>query len=478
MITIPTLTAEEEDDSGKIEKLGSGLDNKKVGGQPCHCTIGWVTADYGRVLKASQKRQAQRDQFKLSPEIATWIASQHQSEDKESNTAEDEKGEANGSEQKYRNPPIFVGRDDDLASWAIDGVNQMRWHGLGDTWGREWKENDIIGVALDLDAERPYIMYSLNGDFSAPMGRAFTLPVAEAGASGVIGAGLLPALSLTLGSSVRINFGTGDFVFQPPSADYLGVAMATDTALRQSSNIGIGDAAASMQAAAAKNAGAVMQIAQDTSVRLHHMLIDSCVGLVLALVQTLPEKIEKLFVPVEALAELALTWDTRSKAERIAKMIDALRQVVAPFIGQNSKTDHSDLVEASVMAADGEFSQVVKLLLAKAVKIIEFRVPKLLNAVSDGQAQAVKVDSLVEGLAVAVANGDNSRVSLVLGQFAVEVALVASPNMGLDSHKARHLATQLGYLFENKYMIMEYANTIKVSFLRRLIVRVIECPLK
>ena len=39
--------------------------------------------------------------------------------------------------------------------------------------------------------------------------------------------GLLPALSLTLGSSVRINFGTAAFTYQPPSSEYEGVAMAS-----------------------------------------------------------------------------------------------------------------------------------------------------------------------------------------------------------------------------------------------------------
>ena len=38
------------------------------------------------------------------------------------------------------------------------------------------------------------------------------------------------------------------------------------------------------------------------------------------------------------------------------------------------KIDHSDLVEASVMAAEGEWVEVAKLLLAKAVKIVEGKI--------------------------------------------------------------------------------------------------------
>jgi hypothetical protein len=430
-------------------------DNKKVGGTACHCSIGWVTADYGRVLIAEHTRQAERDKFKLSSEISMWVAAGHQSGEKDWHGEDNQGTGRKMGEQNYRSPPVFVGHDQDLGSWGVDGVNQMKWHGLGETWGREWKKNDIIGIALDLDSPRPYIMYSLNGDFGLPMGRAFTLPPTEAGSNGLIGSGLLPALSLTLGSAVRVNFGTAAFTFQPPTPEYLGVAMSAEMAL---SGIGGGG----KTAVAAGKEGPLttsMQIAQKTSVLLQHKLTDACVGLVLKLVDTLPEQIEALFRPVEALAEFALSWDTSSKTERISSMIDALRQTVSPFVGgvnsKGGKIDHSDLVEASMMAADGEFGQVAKLLLAKAVKMIEAKAPMLSNTMGS-QSQSVKVDSLVEGLAMAVADGNSGRIPLVLGQFAVEVAFVASPNLGMDSRKARCLAEQLAYLFERRHLIIAH----------------------
>ena len=59
----------------------------------------------------------------------------------------------------------------------------MRWHGNSESWGSEWKENDIVGCAVELskDGKLARFSFSLNGSFEAPMGVAYdNVPVESA----------------------------------------------------------------------------------------------------------------------------------------------------------------------------------------------------------------------------------------------------------------------------------------------------------
>ena len=63
------------------------------------------------------------------------------------------------------------GTGDDEHSWAYDGHRTAKWHDGSTTWGKSWSSGQVVGCAVDLDNRKMY--FSLDGDFSAPMGEAF-----------------------------------------------------------------------------------------------------------------------------------------------------------------------------------------------------------------------------------------------------------------------------------------------------------------
>jgi hypothetical protein len=65
-----------------------------------------------------------------------------------------------------------VGVGDDKSSIAYDGYRQKSWFHGARAWGSKWSAGDVIGCAVDVDAG--HVAFSLNGDFSHPMGMAAT----------------------------------------------------------------------------------------------------------------------------------------------------------------------------------------------------------------------------------------------------------------------------------------------------------------
>ena len=74
-----------------------------------------------------------------------------------------------------------------------------------------------MGCAVDLDTRKMY--FSLEGDFSSPMGEAFS--------NFTFKGGLRPSATCNYPCQYRFNFGDrGAFKFSPPSSDYKAVAMS------------------------------------------------------------------------------------------------------------------------------------------------------------------------------------------------------------------------------------------------------------
>jgi hypothetical protein len=71
----------------------------------------------------------------------------------------------------------------------------------GTLWGSVWREGDVIGLACDL--ERGAMLVSVNGDFSAPNGLAFSRGVQPGPA---VGAEMFPAFS---GRNMRVSYNMG-----------------------------------------------------------------------------------------------------------------------------------------------------------------------------------------------------------------------------------------------------------------------------
>ncbi|XP_032228268.1 uncharacterized protein LOC5504108 [Nematostella vectensis] len=101
------------------------------------------------------------------------------------------------------------GCGDDSHSWAYDGTRTLKWHANAkEPYGRKWKEGDTVGIAVDLDQGE--VSFSLNGDWSSPMGTAFTGITPDGG--------IYPCLSLIRGQRVSVHLGTpsNPFDYNPP----------------------------------------------------------------------------------------------------------------------------------------------------------------------------------------------------------------------------------------------------------------------
>merc|ERR1712187_37289 len=71
-----------------------------------------------------------------------------------------------GVTEKFQEGPFDgTGVGDDAESWGTDGLRHMLWHDgeSNGKWPRNWKEGDIIGLAIDIDA--CVMQFSLNGDW-------------------------------------------------------------------------------------------------------------------------------------------------------------------------------------------------------------------------------------------------------------------------------------------------------------------------
>ena len=82
------------------------------------------------------------------------------------------------------------GVGDDAGSWGVDGLRQFKFHDGTDRWEGEWADNDVIGLAVNVDAGM--IAASKNGDWAAP-GHGVVF------ADEKIKAGVYPAFSASTG---------------------------------------------------------------------------------------------------------------------------------------------------------------------------------------------------------------------------------------------------------------------------------------
>lgn len=137
------------------------------------------------------------------------------------------------------------GVGDDKHSWAFDGCRQQKWNGDGSDYGLSWKEGDVVGCLLDVDAQT--ISFTLNGE---PMPTAFdSLDDAtpsprpkvggkrkasaaeaehkESSAGEGPGAGFFPATSVEDGEVARFRVTAAGMRFGPPPGfKPVGEAMA------------------------------------------------------------------------------------------------------------------------------------------------------------------------------------------------------------------------------------------------------------
>ena len=115
------------------------------------------------------------------------------------------------------------GVGDDGPSWGIDGSSALKWHRKESTpFGGLWREGDVVGLACDMRSGGRRILVSFNGDFAAPYGAAFDLPVEG------LEKGLCPSVSARSGL-LRCNLGRGrSFRHAPPSQEYCAMATASE----------------------------------------------------------------------------------------------------------------------------------------------------------------------------------------------------------------------------------------------------------
>lgn len=96
------------------------------------------------------------------------------------------------------------GVGDDANSWGFDGYSREKRHsGISESWGYEWSAGDVIGCAVDVDNR--LIAFSINGEWSSPLGVAFH--------NFRVKGGLVPCVSFDSSFRFQINFGQQKFRF-------------------------------------------------------------------------------------------------------------------------------------------------------------------------------------------------------------------------------------------------------------------------
>lgn len=102
------------------------------------------------------------------------------------------------------------GVGDDENGWAVNGCRKLLYHAGGkpskSKWPRRWRRNDIIGLAVDIDAGE--MTFSLNGEWVETASTNFD----------AAGKKIFPAVSLS--GYFRMNLVRDSWLFPPPSEDY------------------------------------------------------------------------------------------------------------------------------------------------------------------------------------------------------------------------------------------------------------------
>jgi hypothetical protein len=114
------------------------------------------------------------------------------------------------------------GVGDDAFSWAFDGPRKLKWANGRSTFGVEWKNGDVLGLACDMVNKT--ISFAVNGSFNAPLGVAFVNITAE---------WIAPAFTGSNGFHVVVNFGHLPFKHSPPDGTYVSVQAAFESQFRK-----------------------------------------------------------------------------------------------------------------------------------------------------------------------------------------------------------------------------------------------------
>jgi hypothetical protein len=102
-------------------------------------------------------------------------------------------------------PSCGQGTGDHVNSWAFDGLRSKKWNVSCESYGKRWRQGDVIGVLVDMDLLE--MRYFINGE---DLGAAFVnFTTSE----------LFPALSLNVRQAIRVNFGQYKFVHPPDEYD-------------------------------------------------------------------------------------------------------------------------------------------------------------------------------------------------------------------------------------------------------------------
>ncbi|XP_072042240.1 uncharacterized protein [Amphiura filiformis] len=122
------------------------------------------------------------------------------------------------ADQNFK-PKITEGKGvgDDAHSWAYDGYRCLKWHdNKKQQYGQKWKADDVIGIAVDVDAAK--ISFSLNG---ADLGIAF---------EGVtFKGGIYPCITLLRGERISLYFGLeGNPFCHKPSSGFVPLTITED----------------------------------------------------------------------------------------------------------------------------------------------------------------------------------------------------------------------------------------------------------
>lgn len=131
-------------------------------------------------------------------------------------------GWADGSFSGHCHADKGDGCGDGPSSWAFDGWRRYRWHSTATEWGCRWKEGDVVGCMVDMDARE--VSFTLNGNGeSVGMGVAFSgegFRPCSGGVYASVSFNRREKIQLVLGGK-----GCAPFKYPPP-AGYKGVGEA------------------------------------------------------------------------------------------------------------------------------------------------------------------------------------------------------------------------------------------------------------
>ncbi|CAB9500257.1 Probable E3 ubiquitin-protein ligase hulA [Seminavis robusta] len=133
-------------------------------------------------------------------------------------------GWADGSFAGHCHADRGDGTGDGPSSWAFDGWRRYRWHSTATEWGCRWKEGDVVGCLVDMDART--VSFTLNG-----RGEEIGMGVAFSGEGFRPCGGVYACVSFNRREKLRLRL-SEPFKYQPPDG-YQGVGVAVLQAVKE-----------------------------------------------------------------------------------------------------------------------------------------------------------------------------------------------------------------------------------------------------